>query len=57
MSENYLAKLKESKKEIINMCNNLQILPDSKIGKSLNLAIELIEKEIKEIEWLRNIYS
>ena len=55
MSEDYLVKLKESKKEIINMCNNLQILPDSKIGKSLDLAIKLIEKEIKEIEWLRNV--
>ena len=53
MPEDYLVRLKRSKEELIKLANDLNISPDSVKGEALQTAIQLLEKEIKSVEYLR----
>jgi hypothetical protein len=53
MPEDYLVRLKRSKEELIKLANNLNISSDSVKGEALQIAIQLLEKEIKGVEYLR----
>lgn len=53
MSEDYLVRLKKSKEELIKLANDLNISSDSAKGEALQTAIQLLEKEIKGVEYIR----
>lgn len=53
MAEDYLKRLKESKKELSHLAEFLKLKPDSKRDKAIQTAIKLLEKEIKDVEYFR----
>lgn len=52
--DDYLVKLKRSRKNIVSFLQSQQIIPESCLGKSFTVALDLLDKEIEQIEVLRS---
>ena len=49
----YLQRLKNAKDNLIEMANSLQIIPDTSAGQTIRLILQILDKEIDGVEFIR----